>query len=126
MEGTYPVLHGDASVGQVRVTRRGLYYYFSCRLRLPQGCVYRLELICGGKTENLGVPVPEEDLFVLTKSIPVSRLDGKPIFRIRPKQESWQGRFVPIGPEEPFAYLDRLKNAYLSRQGKQLGIVITE
>ena len=125
MEGTYPVLHGDQPVGKARVTRRGLYYHFSCRLQLPGSCVYRLELSCGDAVEKLGVPVPEGDRFVLEKSIPISRFAaGKPTFRVIPKNESFQGRFVPISPEEPFAYLDRLKNAYLLRQGRQLGIVI--
>ena len=127
MEGTYPVLHGDQPVGKVQVTRRGLYYHFSCSLRLTEPCVYRLEFSCAETVENLGVPVPEGDCFVLSKRIPVSRLgEGKPVFRVVPKNESLQGRFVPISPEEPFAYLDRLKNAYLSRQSQRTGIVIKE
>ena len=127
MEGTYPVLHGDQPVGKVRVARQGLYYHFCCRLQLAGSCVYRLELSCEDATENLGIPVPEGDLFVLTKSIPIRRLgSGKPTFRVVPKNESFQGRFVPISPEEPFAYLDRLKNAYLLRRGKQFGSVIRD
>lgn len=127
MEGTYPVLHGDQPVGEVRVTRRGLYYHFTCRFQLKEPCLCRLEFCCGDRTEVLGVPVPEGGQFVLTKQIPVSRVAARtPVFRVLPKQMSLQGRFVPISPEEPFAYLDRLKNAYLLRSGQQLGVVITD
>lgn len=127
MEGTYPVLHGDQPVGEVQVSRRGLYYHFFCRFQLKEPCLCRLELCCGEMVENLGVPVPEGGQFVLTKQIPSSRVGaGTPVFRVLPKKMSLQGRFVPISPEEPFAYLDRLKKAYLLRSGQQMGVVITD
>lgn len=127
MEGTYPILQGAQTVGEAQVIRGGLYYQFFCRLQLTDGRVYRLELSCGDKSENLGIPVPEGDAFVLTKNIPISRLGGKkPTFRVVPKDASLEGKFVPLSPEEPFAYLDRLKNAYLQRRGQQLGIVIKD
>ena len=127
MEGTYPVLHGDQPVGEVRVARRGLYYHFSCRVQPTELCIYRLELSCGDDVENLGIPVPEGEQFVLNKRIPISRLGaGKPVFRVIPRNASLQGKFVPISPEEPFAYLDRLKNAFLSRQGQKIGVILRD
>ena len=46
-------------------------------------------------------------------------------FRLVPKLGDHTGeRFVPIYPEEPFSYISRLKDAYLARQGEQLGAVI--
>ena len=127
MEGTYPIMHGDRSVGLAQVTRRGLYYIFSCRLQLTGKIICRLELTCGDQTENLGIPVPEGGTFVLNKTLPASRLkEGKPAFRVMPKHDSVQGEFIPINPEEPFAYLSRLKNAYLQYRDQQIGIVIRE
>ncbi|MBO5324433.1 MAG: hypothetical protein J6A88_10145 [Oscillospiraceae bacterium] len=127
MEGTYPILFGDKNIGQAQVTRRGLYYHFSCRMQLTGETICRLELCGGDRTENLGIPVPEGKSFVLTKTIPASRLDiGKPTFRLIPKHQSVQGKFIPLSPEEPFAYLSRLKDAYLQRRGEQIGIVIKE
>lgn len=127
MEGTYPILLGGQPVGQAHVTRRGLYYHFSCQMKLTGETLCRLELSCSDKRENLGVPVPEGRVFVVTKTLPVSRCgSGKPEFRILPKHESVRGKFVPINPEEPFVYLRRLKHAYLQRRGEQLGIVIPD
>lgn len=127
MEGTYPILLGGQRVGQAQVTRRGLYYHFFCQIKLTGQTLCRLELTCGDKRESLGVPVPEGRVFVVTKTLPASRCGcGKPEFRVLPKHESVQGKFVPISPEEPFAYLSRLKYAYLQRRGEQLGIVIAE
>ena len=127
MEGTYPILLGDHNIGQAQVTRRGLYYHFSCRLKLTDTGICRLEVTCNGTTENLGIPVPEGKAFVLTKTLPVNRFSGgKPTFRVLPKHPSAQGKFVPVNPDEPFAYLSRLKGAYLQRRDGQLGIVIQE
>ena len=35
-------------------------------------------------------------------------------------------KFIPISPEEPFAYIERLKKSYLVRKGEQVGIEIPE
>ena len=37
-----------------------------------------------------------------------------------------EGKFVPIFPEEPFAYLERLEDAYLEKRNGYLGVVIQE
>ena len=127
MEGNYPVHHGIQQVGQAQITRQGLYYHFDCRLRLSGAVIFRLEIRCGDVIENLGVPVPEGDMFVLRKTLPTNRFPReKPEFRILPKHESMNEFFVPLHPDEPFAYLSRLQNARLQRQGDRLGIVIKE
>ena len=127
MEGAYPILFSGQSVGQAQVIRRGLYYHISCRMKLTEAGIYRLEVVCNHKTENLGIPVPEGKAFVLTKILPVSRLgSGEATFRVLPKQSPTQEKFVPVNPDEPFAYLARLKGAYLQRRDGRLGIVIQE
>ena len=35
-----------------------------------------------------------------------------------------QGKFIPIYPEEPFAYITRLKTAFLVRQNGQVGMIV--
>lgn len=127
MEGTYPILFGDQRVGQASVTRRGLYYHFSCRLQLTGEVIFRVEVCRGEGWENLGIPVPEGRAFVLNKAVPVNRLGTeKLIFRVVPKHSKGREIFVPIHPEEPFAYLSRLKNAYMQRRGEEIGVVIRE
>ena len=127
MEGTYQILQGAESVGEVRVTRQGLYYCFDCHCDLSGEVVCRLTMTCGGETHSLGVPAPEGDVFVLRARLPVKRLgDGEPMFRIVPKHQQLSGTFVPIAPEEPFRYLSRLKNAVLERRGEEIGILLKD
>lgn len=127
MEGIYPIELSGREIGQAEVTRQGLYYHFTCRCRLTGEVICRLAAVCGDQMENLGVPVPENGYFVLQKNVPVSKLkDGNLRVRVVPRHPQLDGKFIPIRPEEPFAYLSRLKDAYLQRRGGQLGIVIRE
>lgn len=128
MEQDYEVLFGGKPTGKVRVTRDGLYYRFCCRCRLSGDVVCRLYAQCGDKRENLGVVIPMEDGFGLETRLPVKRLgEGDMEFRLIPKSEkNPQGKFVPIYPEEPFAYLQRLEEAFLATQNGQVGAVIPE
>ena len=127
MEGIYPIELSGREIGQAEVTRQGLYYHFTCRCRLTGEVICRLAAVCGDQMENLGVPVPETGYFVLQKNVPVSKLkDGNLRIRVVPRHPQLDGKFIPIRPEEPFAYLSRLKDAYLQRRGGQLGIVIRE
>lgn len=127
MEGIYAIEQAGQKIGQAEVTRQGLYYHFTCHCRLSGEVICRLAAVCGDKTENLGIPIPENGEFILRKKIPVSRLgEGQLRIRVLPKHTELAGHFVPISPEEPFRYLSRLKNAYLERRGQQLGVVIKE
>lgn len=124
----YPVLLGEQKVGQVQVTRKGLYYHFSCHCRLESEKIYRLYVSCGSENLNLGVPIPCQGDFQLETQIPIKRLgDGEMSFQLRtPNEQQKNSKFCPIYPEEPFAYITRLKNAHLVRQNGQKGILLTE
>ena len=125
MEGVYGVHFGNRPVGKVSVQRQGLYYRFQCRCQLTEGFVCRLRVSCQDRQENLGILIPMEGGFGLDTRLPVKRLgEGVPEFTVVPKHESISGTFVPVYPEEPFAYISRLKKAYLSRKDGQLGIVL--
>lgn len=125
MEGVYDVSFGNQSVGKVIVQRQGLYYRFSCRCRLTGGVVCRLRVICGDRQENLGILVPVDGGFGLDTKLPVKRLGEKALaFLLVPKLERSVGTFVPVYPEEPFAYISRLKEAYLARKDGQMGIIL--
>ncbi len=125
MEGTYGVYFGKDPVGKVQVRRQGLYYYFACRCRISGDVVCRLQIRCGDTRENLGIPVPVEDGFGLNTKLPVKRLgQGKPEFFLVPRHEKTEGTFAPIYPDEPFAYIGRLKEAFLVKKDGQLGICI--
>lgn len=127
LEDTYGVYFGNQLAGKVQVLRQGLYYGFHCRCQLTGEVVCRLYVTCGKNRESLGVVVPMDDGFGLDTRLPKKRLgEGKMEFLLIPKHDIPQGRFVPIYPEEPFAYLARLKEGFLARQGEQIGVVFRE
>lgn len=109
----------------MQIQKQGLYYRFLCRCRLSGDMLYRLLVSCGGKQEDLGILVPVNDGFGLDRKIPAKRLgEGTPEFRIMRNREEVEGNFIPIFPEEPFAYLTRLKESYLVRRNGQAGILV--
>lgn len=127
MEGSYSVYFGNQPIGKVQVLRQGLYYRFSCRCKLTGNIICRLAVTCGSNRENLGIVVPMDGGFGLDTKLPVKRLgEGNMEFALVPKHETSERQFVAIYPEEPFAYITRLKNAYLIRQNGQLGILLRE
>lgn len=65
--------------------------------------------------------------FGLDTKVPVKHLgEGELKFFLLPKHEITQCMFVPIIPEEPFAYIERLKEGFLARKGEQVGVVFPE
>ena len=128
MEGIFDILRGGEKIGKAEVRREGLYYRFRCCCDLTGEVMYRLIVICGGKTENLGIPVPEGDSFRLSARLPASRFpSGEPEFRAVPKHEpQQQGMWVPISPETPFDYIARLENAVMECRGEEVGILISD
>ena len=128
MEGLYDILRGGEKIGKAEVRREGLYYCFQCCCDLTGEAMYRLIVTCGGKTENLGIPVPEGDCFWLSKRLPISRFSSdEPEFRAVPKHEpQQQGMWVPIFPETPFDYIARLEHAVMERRGEDVGILIAD
>ena len=125
MEKYYSVSWKGSSCGKVSVRQQGLYYCFRCRCILDCDKIYRLMLSCGDYRESLGVLVPDHDAFTLTAKLPAKRIgEGEWSFHIAPKQEEFTGIFVPIKPEEPFAYISRLKESFLLSRNGQVGIRI--
>ena len=69
--------------------------------------------------------MPVNDGFGLNTKLPAKRFgNGNVEFLLVPKYEKENGIFVPIYPEEPFAYISRLKEAYLVRKAGQTGLLI--
>lgn len=120
----YCVFDGKKAVGKVQVLRQGLYYHIVCCCILS-GEVKRLWVSCGDKQECLGVLVPVGGGFGLETRVAVKRLgEGELVFSLEQKRSNPEGKFVPIVPEEPFAYIERLKEAYLVKKNGQAGIIL--
>lgn len=125
MEGNYGVYFGSEQAGKVQVLRQGLYYRFICRCHLSGDVVCRLQVRCNGAEESLGVVIPMDGGFGLDTRLPVKRLgQGTMEFRLIPKHEAADGKFCPVYPEEPFAYISQLKRAFLVRKDGQVGVMI--
>lgn len=125
MEGTYEVCYGDAVCGKVQLLRQGLYFRVICRCRYPGNQVLRLYALRDRNREMIGVVIPEGDGYVLDKKIPAKRLgSGTVRFLLSSGMGVPQGTFVPICPEEPFAYIERLKDAFLASEQGRVGIRI--
>lgn len=126
MVGTYEIRRGTDNVGTARVERQGLYYRFSCRCRVNGEGMRRIVVTCGDAREDLGICVPMGGEFGVDKKIPCKRFgEGTPEFLLLPKYPDVQGKFVPVYPDEPFAYMSKLKDAYLQVRDGQPGVFIT-
>lgn len=128
MEENYAVTLGGKQVGRAQVSRQGLYYRVVCRCNLSGEVMYRLMCACEDRSTGLGILVPCESGFGLETRFPVSRVgEGRLSFCLQPKHDCLEHRrFVPITPEEPFAYLARLKDAFLTVQDGKKGASIPD
>jgi len=83
--------------------------------------------VCGGKTENLGIPIPNGDAFHLEKRLPASRFsDGSMEIRAVPGNLRQERIFAPVYPDEPFRYIASLKNARMERRDGQTGVTFVQ
>lgn len=127
MVGTYDICLGIEPVGEAVVEKVGLYYRFSCRCRLRGATMQRIMVACGEKKVDLGICVPMGEQFGVDKKVPCKQLgEGKPEFFLTPRPQTHGGKFVPVYPEEPFAYMSKLKDAFLEIRNGQMGIVVKD
>ena len=122
MEGTFSVYLEGQTVGEVTVRREGLYYCFQARCRLKGEDVCRLT----ANGEKLGILVPVGEGFGLETKRPAKQFSGDWYFQVIPNRPVLEGRFIPIKPEEPFGYLNRLKDGYYCSRNGQPGIMINK
>ncbi len=108
-------------MGSVRVQRQGLYYQFSCKCQYLEG-LYSLML----DQQKLGLMVLSQGQLVLSTRLPVKRFEqGSGRFSLQPRHTKMPGTFVPLHPAEPFSYLRRLENAYLTLRDGQIGVMLS-
>ena len=106
---------GKDAIGKAYVDKLGLYYRVRCRCVISSDLIHRLIVRCGDTQENLGVLIPVGHEFGLDTKIAAKRLSrGELHFTVQPKRDEMK-ELVPLSPEEPFAYIRRLKECYLVR-----------
>lgn len=125
MDGTYPITLGGERIGSACVTRHGLYWNIQCCCRLSGEVVYKVLVCCENREVDLGILVPGKNGFLIETRVPVKRVgEGAFVFIAVPRHTRKKGNFVPIYPEEPFSYLDKLKKAYLEIRNNQVGVIL--
>ena len=125
MTDRYEILRGSEAIGMAEVTREGLYYRFRCRCKLSGSVIYKITVQTGSNLRDLGVLVPENDVFILEKRVPAKYFGTDDLrFSAVPHSKSMKGVFIPVYPDEPFAYLARLRKAYMKKQNGITGIVL--
>ena len=93
MESQYPVTWAGKAVGEVTVTRQGLYYLFVCRAQLPAGSRCRLYACGESEPRDLGLLIPGGSGYELQTRVPAKYFEaGEYRFCMdRPAQEE----FIP-------------------------------
>lgn len=126
MEKNYDIHMGNEVVGRASLEKEGLYWKIHCRCQLS-GDVAHQVMVMAGEEINLGILVPEDGAFCLTKRIAMKRFaDAEPEFRIKPRTPKTEQSFQPITPDEPFSYIEKLKNAYLEEKDGEIGVTLPE
>lgn len=124
MCGIYDIHIGNDVIGQVKVSREGLYYRFHAVCQLKSGSIFQLEGQWGEKTCRIGILIPEGNQFCLNTKIPAKQFPtSKPIFCAVPRH-AWGNHEIPVYPDEPFLYLSKIKNAYMIKRNERAYIVI--
>ena len=84
-------------------------------------------VLTGEQTVSMGILVPMGDGFGMDTRIPVKRIgEGKTLFQVIESHAISNEPFLPIKEDEPFTYIARLKDAYMTYQNGQTGIVLKE
>ena len=85
----------------------------------------KVQVRWGENSRQLGILAPKNGMFCLETKIPKKIFDSEAVrFEVIPHLRREPGQFVPIRPEEPFAYLSRLRKAHMERRDGQAGIVL--
>ena len=123
----YGLTVGGRDVGKVQLLKEGLYYRIFCRAELYGAVMYRLVAVTEGRRENVGILAPVSGGYGLERKLPCSRLSLEGLsFLLLPSHEPVEGKFVPISPEEPFSYLQKLQDLDLAKRSGEVGVVIPE
>lgn len=106
---SYNIFHNGCVVGTVDFEPVGLYVRIKAVCYPPETRIYRLILLCGFKSMDLGICVPEGDGFQVNKRILLKEIEGESLqFIIEEKDKSTHVRFIPLDTEKPLNCLDSL------------------
>lgn len=107
----YDVFMSGKIIGNVNVTKEGLYYVFRCRCDLPDAEIFRLIAENGEHVTDFGVLMPGKEGYTLLKKIPVKKFGVEPLsFRVTSqKQHTYES--IPVYENRPFEFISKLTGA---------------
>ena len=108
-------------MGHARIQKEGLFYKFVCSCTPPDGSVYRISVSDGEHRRDLGICVPQGDVFTLIARVPCKCLNGESLqFELTDKKIT----AIPVRSGEPFAHLDQLETARFHEENGQTEIIL--
>ena len=118
----YDIMCNGVAVGKASVKREGLYYCIHYKCNLPQKGIFRVMVTESHNTYDLGICVPDGDVYSGTTRIPCKRFYSNDLVFTLMSDDKIV--CVPIMGGEPFLYLDKLNAARLCNTNGQLEIII--
>lgn len=114
MVGTYQVYFEGIPVGTVCLTKWGLYYELECHCQKISDEMMELVTNVKDDRKKLGLLLPSDEGLMLRKRIPAKDLgEGKGEFFLVPRNSPIFEQ-VPVDPQNPFPYLQKLPDAFLT------------
>ena len=113
----YAVYFGNEKIGDATVVKQGLYYKIACLCQFSGAVPFRI-IVKNDREVDLGLCVPMESGFGLSVCIPISKFGrGALHFTAVPKHTQTSANCIAVSPDEPFHYIEKLKDAYLVSRG---------
>lgn len=122
---SYDIVENGYIVGTAEIETEGLYLNVRARCSPRDKQIHRLILFSSAGQIDLGVCVPEDNVYVVNKRVQ-RKLIGEDVlqFILEPKENAGQRQFVPVDSGKPFAYLDVLHSCYFENRSGIYGVVL--
>lgn len=121
---SYDIKLENQSVGIVCVEHVGLYTQFQCRCTFKKEGSYRIMAQYGASCINLGLCVPENNVFVTRMKVATKKLNGEipHFFAVDTKNKDL--KFFPVKPEHNISCIANLPEAKFYIENGVPGILI--
>ena len=122
----YDIFYRNVKIGVAHTEELGLYTLFQCICQLPDEGLHRIYVQYGSACFDLGLCVPENNLFAIRKRIATKKLNKSiPQFYVSVETPECS-EFVPIDAFKEFKCISRLLNGRFSARGQIRGMIFTD
>lgn len=113
------------NIGTVRIEKEGMYYKIFYKCNLPDDHIYRLVLLNGDDSFDLGICIPSKGSYHLAGRISTKNLQANIFSFVLSEVRKKTDRF-PVETGIPFEKLDQLEYAHLETKNENAIIVIDQ